>query len=88
MLKNTIQGYLYHRQEELYEIGKMLKLIIICVYIILPFAIVESIRQTFFYNQEFFLSFMFWITVILLIVYWMPNKKELKEWRKKSHSTF
>lgn len=88
MLRNTIQHYLYHKQQELNEISKLVKLLTVCVYVLIPFQIVEIIREYNFPDKEFFLSFMFWAVVILLIVYWIPNKKEFREWMKKNHSTF
>jgi len=87
MLRNTVQHYLYWKQNIRNEIGNFLKLFIIIVYSIVPFGVIEVIRQQFFSSTEFFLSLMFWVVVILLIIYWMPNKKELIEW-KKTHSTF
>lgn len=87
MLKNTIQHVLYHRQQTINEITNFTIFFKKIVYLIVPFGIVELIRQKFFYNTEFFLSFMFWAVVILLIVYWMPTKKEYKAWVKNNHAT-
>lgn len=88
MLRNTIQHYLYHKEQFKIELSKFLKLFIICIYVLIPFQVVEALRKAINPLSEFFLSFMFWAVVILLIIYWIPNKKEYREWVKKNHSTF
>ena len=87
MLRNTTQHFFYHKQQTLNEISNLLSFLIKCVYILIPFNVIELFRKYYFPDTEFFLSFMFWTVCLLLIVYWMPNKKEYLEW-KKTHSTF
>jgi hypothetical protein len=87
MLRNTIQHYLYWKQEINNQIIKTINLLRVCIWVCVPFAVVDFIIQHFFNGTELFLSFMFWAVVILLIFYWMPNKKEYKAW-KKTHATF
>lgn len=86
MLKHTPQHYEYWKHQIRTELSKFLKLMIVIVYILIPFQIVEAIRKAINPLAEFFLSFMFWSVVMLLILYWMPNKKEYKEWVEKNHS--
>lgn len=87
MLRNTIQHQLYYEQQGRNELSKLLSFLRIPVYTLLIFTTVEAIRNLLFPQYEFFLSFMFWAVCIILIFYWMPNKKEYVEWVKK-HSTF
>lgn len=87
MLRNTIQHYLYNKQQQKNELIKLLKFLRMPIYTLLIFNVVEIFRKMFFPEYEFFLSFIFWAIVILLIFYWIPNKKEYAEW-KKTHSTF
>lgn len=87
MLRNSIQHILYYKQQSKNELNRLLKFLILTVYILIPFNIAEVLRKTYLPKHEIFLSFFFWAICILLIVYWIPNKKEYKEW-KKNHSTF
>lgn len=88
MLRNTVQHYLYWKQEIRNEIEKTVKLLRLIVWCCVPFVIVEALRQYFFNNIEFLLNYMFLAIVALLIIYWMPNKKEFREWKKTHSSTF
>lgn len=88
MLNNTTQHYLYFKQQVINEIISMIKLLKICVYVLIPFNVVEMIKNIYFPEYEFYLSLMFWVIVILLIFYWMPTKKEYRDWMKKNQSTF
>jgi hypothetical protein len=88
MLRNTIQHYLYHKQKEKEEFSKFLKIFILIVYFNIPYAVLDAIVKNFVgENIIIFSSYMFFAGTILLIYYWMPNKKEYAEWRK-NHSTF
>lgn len=87
MIRYSIQHYLYNKQQQKNELINLLKFLKLPVYLIMVFNIIELFRKVYFPNYEFFLSFMFWIVTILLILYWMPTKKEYGEW-KKIHSTF
>lgn len=87
MIRYSIQHYLYNKQQQKNELINLLKFLKLPVYLIMVFNIIELFRKVYFPNYEFFLSFMFWTVTILLILYWMPTKKEYGEW-KKIHSTF
>jgi len=87
MLRNSIQHYEYNKLQQKNELSKMLKLLRLPIYILISFNIAELSRKIFFSDYEFGLSFMFFAVIIVLIYYWMPNKKEYIEW-KKTHSTF
>lgn len=83
MLKNSIQHFQYIKEKERIELSKLLKFMRIPVYILITLNTIEIIRKNFYPNTEFFLSFIFWAITILLILYWIPDKKEYEEWVKK-----
>jgi predicted ferric reductase len=87
LLRNSIQHYEYNKQQQKNELSKLLKLLRLPIYVLIIFNIAEIFRKAYFSDCELGLSFMFWAVCIMLIVYWLPNKKEYAEW-KKTHSTF
>lgn len=87
MLRNSIQHYQYHKLQEKNQLIKTLKIMRFPIHISWIFAVLTAINKYFFSDYEIGLSVMFWAVIIILIYYWMPNKKEYIEW-KKTHSTF
>jgi hypothetical protein len=89
MLRNSIQHYLYYKQKEKETFINFLKLMKVIVYFNIPFAVLDMIIKNFFGEDIIIFSgYMFLAGIIVLIYYWMPNKKEYVEWIKKNHSTF
>lgn len=87
MLRGTIQQYLYFKQSVRNEISNTIKILRYPIHVCWIFAVIELLRKLYFPDIEFFLSFGFWAVVIMLIFYWMPNKKEYEAW-KKNHANF
>lgn len=87
MLNNTVQCYLYFKQQQKNEFSNMFKILRPCMWVSVLFVSIEALRKTISLESEFFLSIMFFSVVILLIYYWIPNKKEYEAW-KKNHATF
>lgn len=88
MIKNSIQHFLFLENEIKQEFIKFIKFLKLLVFFNIPFAILDTLTKIYLGEDAIIFSgYMFFASVILLIVYWIPTKKEMKEWHK-NHSTF